>query len=237
MLLIANGCSHTAGAEIDEPRQGESYEKAWPAHLAKRWECDHINLAISGASQARVIRTTFEKVGELLLKKISPKDLFVIILWPGPSRTEVYDKKEKECDLWKGWTPLVAGNDYTGDRSADTLRYFQAWVNLYSSHWANTQTYIETLSLQSYLKSWGIKYFFYRASVTKYVSDDYTKPFKIQIDRKFFPDFDNSDGCFTNLLKHTGFKFIPWSLGHYPEDGHKFFAKFLDRKIGKIYDY
>ena len=60
MLLIANGCSHTAGAEIDEPRQGESYEKAWPAHLAKRWECDHINLAISGASQARVIRTTFE---------------------------------------------------------------------------------------------------------------------------------------------------------------------------------
>ena len=34
MIIIANGCSHTAGAEIDFEMQGQCYEKAWPHHLS-----------------------------------------------------------------------------------------------------------------------------------------------------------------------------------------------------------
>ena len=34
MILFANGCSHTAGAEIEYAQQGQCYEKAWPFRLA-----------------------------------------------------------------------------------------------------------------------------------------------------------------------------------------------------------
>jgi hypothetical protein len=35
MLLLANGCSHTAGAEIEYLLQGYCYEKAYPKHTAE----------------------------------------------------------------------------------------------------------------------------------------------------------------------------------------------------------
>ena len=65
MILIANGCSHTAGAEIEAPLQGECYEKAWPKKLADSLGTNTINLAVSGASDDRVVRTTIEYIGKL----------------------------------------------------------------------------------------------------------------------------------------------------------------------------
>ena len=63
MHLVANGCSHTAGAEIEFPMQGKCYDKAWPKHLADLWGYDYTNLSISGGSQKRIIRTTIEFIG------------------------------------------------------------------------------------------------------------------------------------------------------------------------------
>ena len=56
MLLVANGCSHTSGAEIEKHRNSECHEKAWPKHLADIWDCDHVNLSLCGGSNARVIK-------------------------------------------------------------------------------------------------------------------------------------------------------------------------------------
>ena len=47
MFLLANGCSHTAGAEIEYPRQPRCYHKAWPKHLADLFNCEHENLSNS----------------------------------------------------------------------------------------------------------------------------------------------------------------------------------------------
>ena len=80
MHLVANGCSHTAGAEIEFPMQGKCYDKAWPKHLADLWGYDYTNLSISGGSQKRIIRTTIEFIGNYLIEGKDLKDLFVIIL-------------------------------------------------------------------------------------------------------------------------------------------------------------
>ena len=61
MILIANGCSHTAGAELEDPMQGECYEKALPNPLAGLFDFDDVkNFAISGAYSDRIVRTTIE---------------------------------------------------------------------------------------------------------------------------------------------------------------------------------
>ena len=237
MLLVANGCSHTSGAEIEKHRNSECHEKAWPKHLADIWDCDHVNLSLCGGSNARVIRTTIEKIGELFNNNIHPKDIFVVILWPGPYRTELYEKKYQDHPTWKSWVPLVVGNDYTGDRSLNAQKYYKAWVTLYDSAWADTQNYIEVLSLQSYLKSWGINYFFYRASTTHLLSTNSFNSFEIQIDKKRFPGFKEKGNSYCEMLEYKGFKYAPYSkFGHYGQDGHIFFAKFLDWNVKKIYD-
>ena len=48
MILVSNGCSHTAGAELEYASQGECYEKAWPKYLADSLGYEHINLSMSG---------------------------------------------------------------------------------------------------------------------------------------------------------------------------------------------
>ena len=45
MHLVANGCSHTAGAEMEYTYQSKCYNKAWPKHLADILGCTHTNLS------------------------------------------------------------------------------------------------------------------------------------------------------------------------------------------------
>ena len=46
MLLLANGCSHTAGAEIEYEWQDNCYEKAYPSTCSKELGWDTVNLAV-----------------------------------------------------------------------------------------------------------------------------------------------------------------------------------------------
>ena len=62
MILIANGCSHTAGSEIEGSLQSNCYEKAWPKKLSDKLGISHVNLAFSGASCERLVRTSIEKL-------------------------------------------------------------------------------------------------------------------------------------------------------------------------------
>ena len=116
MILIANGCSHTAGAEIENSMQGECYEKAWPKHLADLLKYDHVNLSDSGASGHRVVRTTMRYVLDQFSKKNNLSDHLFIINWPGAHRTELrqlLDGSEEENLLFYDdhWLPLIVGND------------------------------------------------------------------------------------------------------------------------------
>jgi len=44
ITLLANGCSHTAGAEIRYPLQDKCYINAWPRWLADDMGWDWVNL-------------------------------------------------------------------------------------------------------------------------------------------------------------------------------------------------
>ena len=236
MYLIANGCSHTAGAEIEYLTQDSCYNKAWPQHLANKLNIEIINLARSGASCKRIIRTTIDCLGNLFLKGIKPNELFVIVVWSGPYRTEIYQDILKNDELWEGWLPLCVGNDeqYKKYYSRAVYQYYKNWVAVaLTPKAANIEYYNNIILLQGYLKSLKIKYLFWRACST--TLDKMNIPLAIQIDRKYFSSVHDDGSNYLTLLKNAGYKFSFENATHFGEDGHIFFANFLYKVLEKTY--
>ena len=80
MMLLSNGCSHTSGAELDESNTDFCYEKAWPKYLANLLDFKNVNLARSGSSNDRILRTTYSWISNYLSAEKNPANLFVVIL-------------------------------------------------------------------------------------------------------------------------------------------------------------
>ena len=147
-------------------------------------------------------------------------------------------EKERVESVWKGWVPLVVGNDYTGQRSDNIIRYYKSWVACYNENEASTYYYLNTILLQNYLKTWKINYFFFRSSSTCLRVNPKFDCFKLQLDTKRFPGALDMGQSYCNILEYLNVDYSKYSSGgHYGEEGHKIWAKLVHDKIGKIYDY
>ena len=233
MILLANGCSHTAGAELERPKQGECYKKAWPSTLAKLLEFDDVlNLAISGASSDRIVRTTIEYfIKESLEPSYNHKNYFVIVNWPGMFRTEIYNKHHGWRD---GWQPLVVGNDkqYKKDMDIVSYAYYKAWTVFAKPH-PQTINYMHNIMLlQYFLTAHKIKYLFWSASISCPFKEDYLQHYYKQIYYKRYPFIHDPKHSYFNLLKSNGFEFGEHSESHhYGQEAQDWFARFLKRYI------
>jgi len=235
MILLANGCSHTAGAEIEAPLQGECYEKAWPKKLADSLTFKHVNLALSGASDDRVARTTIEYISKLKKSpKFNPNKVFVAISWPGFHRTELYQTEPNEPGFFdNGWMPMVAGNEETYRQRCSKMAfmYYKAWVMRQNNHQASIKFYLNVLLLQNLLIANNIKYLFWNSSIT--VPANYPHYFN-EINHKRFPYILEKEKGYTEILESNGFRHSPFAKwGHYGEDSHEWFADFLKSYITK----
>jgi hypothetical protein len=230
MILFTNGCSHTAGAEIEYEMQGACYEKAWTHHLSNILKCESINLSMSGGSSDRIVRTTIE----YFLKKQSetdfdPKQYFVIIAWPGLFRTEIYGENYDE-----NWQTLVIGNDEDYKKQFDIYlyAYYKAWTIQAKPYPQTINFYHNILLLQYFLVSNGLKYLFWNASTTIPYTLDYLNLYQNQIYKKRFPFLMDQAYSFTRLCHDNGQKISEFSRlsgfnSHYDEDAHMWFASYL----------
>ncbi|NUW34542.1 hypothetical protein HTZ77_24330 [Nonomuraea sp. SMC257] len=83
-FLIANGCSYTRGAELDDPGR-----EAWPAVLAGQLGIPFVNLACDGGSNRRIVRTTVGNLHRLCAENgVSPAETLVFCMWTGLTRGE-----------------------------------------------------------------------------------------------------------------------------------------------------
>lgn len=230
MILVANGCSHTAGSEIESPLQSYCFEKAWPKKLSDKLGMSHVNLAFSGASCERVVRTSIEKLH--LLKQqpsYNPSQIFFVVMWPDIWRTELYETEKNEGGFFDdGWSPMVSGNDevYKNQFSRSAYFYYKSWVIRINQHQESVRWYNNLLLLQNILISHKIKYFFYQASqslpsttLTQYTS---------LINHKRFPTLNVRELNYCTLLDSKGFSHAPNSkYGHYGEDAHEWFSDYI----------
>ena len=236
MILIANGCSHTAGAELEAPLQGECYEKAWPKKLGNKLSFTKtINLAVSAASGQRVSRTTIEHIGKLKLEPgYDASRLFVIISWPGLYRTEIFNTVIDEGGFWdKNWMPLVAGNDETYKKACSKSAYifYKSWLMRLNKTQETVRFYSDVLLLQNFLKQNSIKYLFWNASSNV---PEKNAVFYNEIDKNRFPFILQKSYSYTDILVNKQFEHSEFAkYGHYGEDAQEYFANLLKAYITK----
>ena len=232
MLLLANGCSHTAGAEIEYELQGYCYEKAYSKYCAENLGWQYENIAASGASQERIIRTTIDWVGKNY-KRYKNKEIFVVIMWSGPGRTEFYDGRLHQ------YIQIVPNNDvvYKKQFTNTQYTYYKSYVAVQNRQAQITKWYNNIILLQAYLRNLNINYLFLNATETlpqnsSNISDQLL-PIAAQINYKKYPWATMPENSYFNLLSKRGFKcpsHAP-SGGHLGEDAHKYYGDYLAKYI------
>tara|TARA_R110001592_G_scaffold39183_1_gene129062 strand:+ start:280 stop:1017 length:738 start_codon:yes stop_codon:yes gene_type:complete len=239
MLLLSNGCSHTAGAELEYPQQGDCYDKAWPKHLSYSLGYEHINLSMSGASTNRIVRTTYEFIYNWIKQGKSFKDLLVIIMWSGIHRTEIYVDESHSYNYDNNWTPMVVGNDIRNKKqfSSSLYYYYKSWTANMTGYQASCDFYIAVANLQNLLHRYGIKYLFIDAANSGLnTRDSRLDPYRIHIDKRYYEGFDDPKNCYTTLCNKTNQKIAQGSIdsglnSHYDEDAQIWFAKYIEKII------
>lgn len=86
MILYANGCSLTEGAELVNP-----HETAWPVVLAKKLNMECINDGLGASSNERIFRTTYEFMFNNIINNNNIVDKYMIVIgWSTINRYEIY---------------------------------------------------------------------------------------------------------------------------------------------------
>lgn len=238
MILVSNGCSHTAGAEIEYNQQGDCYNKAWPKHLADNLDYEHTNLSMSGASSNRVLRTTYDYIHDYAVQGKDFKKLFIVILWPGIFRTELYIQgKSTSYNYDDLWAPMLVCNDeqYKTEYLPIHYHYFKSWVINTTPYQATCEFYMTVTNLQNLLHRYGIKYLFMDAANSGLSSFAQVKRYKIHIDKRYYEGLDNPENCYTSICRDSNQKMSKHSERkcHYGEDAHIWFAKHIEHIIHK----
>jgi len=236
MILVANGCSHTAGAEMEYVSQRRCYEKAWPKYLSELLGYTHINLSDSGASGHRVVRTTMRYVIDQFSKRKDLSDHFFIINWPGAHRTELRklsDGSDEEQLLFYDdeWLPLIVGNDESYKRtfSKRLYTYYKSWVATSEAIKPRLDYLHDIILLQNFFLLHKIKFLFWSASYVNLTpAHKELEGYKGLIHSKTFPYFTDVTQSYTVLLKNNGQKISEYSLhSHYDENAQRWFASYL----------
>ena len=193
MLLYANGDSHTA------PDFG------YVNTVVQEFDCDLINQAQSGSSNASILRRTRE-----YLEHATPD--FIIIGWSTWEREEWYHNH-------RYYAVTASGTDSVPEELAN--RYKQWVIEQTSDRWSekSAQWHEQIYSFHLELEQKNIRHLFFncmydflRTKHTYNWNNAYVEPY----------DLDHS---YYHYLKNKGLRPDEWY--HYEADGHKVWAEFL----------
>jgi lysophospholipase L1-like esterase len=154
MILLSNGCSFTEGYALSTPNS------SWPFRLSDNLNGNVVNLALGGAGNDRIYRTTIE-----YLNVNSTSDL-IIIGWAGLNRAEL----SHESGLY-----LRLGADILADTrqlNQDLSHVHKFWLtDLYNQYISYRNWINYVLHLQNYFDIKKINYRFFLAWGTNYIKE------------------------------------------------------------------
>lgn len=153
-MILVNGCSHTEGYDLGNP------ELAWPAQLSKITNQPVVNLALGGASNQRIARTTREYLVEHRPDR-------VIIGWITYNRNELthsqgaYVRASAEACLSE-----------CEHQFSDLPEIHKYWAVKFLNLWVNYRNWIyDVLFFQQYFTELKIPFLFFTAYGNNYLKD------------------------------------------------------------------
>ena len=197
-LLFINGCSHSAGSEIEGSGIGESdynRENCFGAKLACKLGVKKINLAIPGASNDYIADSTMlwclnniEKI----------QNTYFLIHWTGAERTQFYYKKtaaKKYSDwVFDHFQGHVHPKNYCSSFPKEDISFIKR-INKYlfmnEINW-EVNKLLNIIRTQTLFRSMGANYAFYN-SFTELLNKSRFKKYHKLIDQtNFYNSFDKN---------------------------------------------
>ena len=232
--VLINGCSHSAGSEIEGSGIGEgnyNRENSFGAQFAKKLNCTYTNIAYPGASNDYIARTTMYWLLDNL--ELAKRTLF-LIHWTGTERTEYfYDQ---------GGTTAFDFIEFCPDTKVTHLhpQHYPDWA---PKHWHNNldilsnhlfinpvqweiNRYNNIIQTQELLKAHSCRYLFRNAFQCCNSSARYTY-YAQRVDKENFLDYDNPEESFYEHCVNKGFSVEGQQYWHHRLDAHTYWANRL----------
>lgn len=239
--LLSFGDSHTAGAEIDAPWSSGCKEKAYPQKIADHYGMRSENHAMSGCSNAWILKSFIERIKYALSEK---EDVTVHIGFTEASRNYVMGPR----DIVHGTTALLKPcSDPRAVVNTKLLKLYEFWLKSHTDLQLHEMTVDIIWQIQSICKLYNIPYFF-TSNIGIFKTD-----ISLIDGRNFYGLHDMSSKSIPNekerwfLFREFSFWGVAindpswkhyqhddrWSR-HYPEEYHEFWAdkliKFIDEQ-------
>lgn len=200
--VVGYGCSFMQGDSVDP-------DLVWASILAKKLNVPLRNRGQNAGSNKLAMNYLFEDVC-----KNDYSNTLVLFSWTGIQRTVFWSDTKN----YNKWIPVLPGHTSEDKVTADINSAYYA--ELYTDYEALHTSYIQKLSVQSFLKAKNIPYLFVNAFKEDFIfyNDDTMKTFTKQIDMERFL-FGHDGSIYQKICLDLNMvaedKFHPSAEGHH----------------------
>ena len=233
--ILINGCSHTAGSEIEGSGIGEgnyNRDNCFGAQLARKLGVVYTNLALPGASNDYINRTTSMW---MLDHAAMAKRTLYLIHWTGSSRSEIFFDHSKTDNYWQ-FLPYVADRnvghihpDHYAPVFPSNLRRNAKTLSksmfISNEHW-EVNRYLNIINLQTILEANRFPFIFKNAFQSCATGARY-EYYQNKIIKERFIGYNNSKLSFFEHCLDQGFSVDGQEYWHHTKAAHDYWADLL----------
>lgn len=230
--LVAVGCSHMAGAELDGIDTDSIFNKenCFAAQLAKKLGYSYINLSVNGASNQFIHRKIVEYITHYME---NPNDVLFLIGWTSSQRMELRYADNNDYEHFsfadykdQKYFPFTSGTDSKLILDPKMKKLNKFVDILFEYHLKENERATLAYSAQQTLKSLSIPYFMIN-TCNGIQHTEYTSPIIDKLDKNcyYIPEKDES-AYFPYCLKALGHKKFG-KYWHHFKPAHDDYAEFL----------
>lgn len=238
-LFLANGCSHTAGTDINPNKLNSCAEEAWPRWVADHYNIPYVNIAEVGSGNEQISRSTFITISNIIeLDNVNPKNLIVGICWSGFDRYEYWDSENNKHKSF-----ALSSTSVVNPPKDIVKRYIETRSLIEPEEYSNYKNLYYMIQTAKFLESYGIKYYFSNCLNSfdnpSNISSEQLKNEYINLLNLYGDRIDNHLGFFDNsqtlrtLLQPI--KYSPYGNGyHWGREGQQLYANYFIKHMEEV---
>ena len=236
--IFINGCSHTAGSEIEGSALGDTEynrEHCFGAQLARRLGVDYTNNALPGGSNDYIFRTTNFWIQDNI--ELAKQSLF-LINWTGAARAEYFHNGVDDNNWFWMQIPFVPDENvghlhpnyfsYVDKQDSANAKAVSRHLFMSETHW-EINRYMNILNLQSMLKVHDIPYIF-KNSLEFCSKNTRFQYYSSRIDTRNYKGYNDQSESFFEHCLDAGFSIKGQALHHHKIEAHTYWADKLFRE-------